>query len=185
MYGLVNKGIEQLICDSYGEQTWEEIKKTAGVEAAGFVSMQPYDDQITYRLVEAASQVLGVPGEEILETFGTHWVIYTVQKGYGEMLNLAGDNFVDFVKNLDELHTRVGLLMPDLDPPSFEVEELGENRLIVRYYSTRRGLTPMIAGLLRGLALRFQVQADIALAAGRSEKADYDEFFIHIRGEEA
>lgn len=38
MYGLVNKAIEGLVCDHYGEETWEKIKAKANVDIDTFIT---------------------------------------------------------------------------------------------------------------------------------------------------
>ena len=77
MYGLVNKAVVDLVVNKFGEDTWVAIKKKAGVDHDLFVSMDAYPDDITYRLVGAASEVLGIPPAAVLEAFGEWWVLYT------------------------------------------------------------------------------------------------------------
>ena len=37
MYGLVNKAFEELVRSRFGEDTWETIKRNAGVDIEAFV----------------------------------------------------------------------------------------------------------------------------------------------------
>lgn len=85
MYGLVNKAIEDLVCSSHGVETWGRIKSKAGVDIEVFVSSEGYPDELTYNLVGAASEVLGISSEEALHAFGEHWVLYSGREGYGEL----------------------------------------------------------------------------------------------------
>lgn len=55
MYGLVNKAIEDMVCKGFGEDVWETIKQKAGIDIEGFISMEAYPDDVTHRLVRAAS----------------------------------------------------------------------------------------------------------------------------------
>ena len=161
MYGLVNKAIHDLVMQEHGEDAWEEIAERADVDSVGFVSMDAYDDDVTYRLVGAASEILEVQASALLEAFGEFWVRYTAREGYGEMLDAAGTDFGAFLANLDGLHVRVGRVMPGLRPPSFAVQELGDDRFRVLYRSDRAGLEPMVVGLLRGLAAKFELDAEV------------------------
>ena len=61
MYGLVNKAVEEMVCMHHGEPAWERIKAQAGIDVDVFMSNEGYPDDVTYRLVGAASAVLGVP----------------------------------------------------------------------------------------------------------------------------
>jgi hypothetical protein len=51
MYGIVNKAIEELVKENFGEEKWELIKIRSGVDVEFFISNEPYDDAITYQLL--------------------------------------------------------------------------------------------------------------------------------------
>ena len=87
MYGLVNRAIEDLVRSRFGDEAWGAICRRAGIERPSFVGMQPYDDAITYGLVGAAAAELQIDAAAVLETFGEHWMTYTVEEGYGETLD--------------------------------------------------------------------------------------------------
>jgi hypothetical protein len=158
MYGLVNKAIQDLICEKFGEDKWMEIKKLSGFEDDFFVGLQSYPDSLTYTLVKNASKVLGADASVVMEAFGEYWILYTASEGYGDMLELAGDNFVDFLNNLDMLHNRVAGIMPGLIPPQFSTRNETSNSIELEYRSQREGLTPMVIGLTRGLCKRFELK---------------------------
>lgn len=178
MYGLVNKAVEDLVKTNFGEETWEKIKAKASVNEATFASMQSYPDNITYNLVGAATEVLGISAAQVLETFGEYWVLYTAQEGYGDMLNMAGKSLPEFLQNLDMLHVRVGNLMPQLQPPSFECEDITDNSLTLHYFSDRPALAPMVVGLLKGLGKRFNTPCEVAIVESRDNGHDHDVFAI-------
>lgn len=182
MYGLVNKAIEDLICQEYGSRVWADIVEGAGHEDEGFVSMAPYPDAITYDLVASAAERLGAPADQLLERFGEFWTLYTASEGYGGLLQAAGRSFGEFLNNLDQLHSRVGLSFPELAPPSFACEDLGEGRYRLRYRSHREGLSPMVRGLVRGLAKRFDlelVRIDVEPVA--RESGEESVFHLQVR----
>ena len=66
MYGLINQGIHDLAVQIGGEDLWREIKTIAGVDIEAFVGMDTYPDDVTYRLVEAASAAMGISPAEVL-----------------------------------------------------------------------------------------------------------------------
>ncbi len=185
MYGLVNRALQDLVCSRFGEDTWETIKRNAGVDIEVFVSMEAYPDDVTYKLVRAASEMLGLAAEEVLNAFGEYWVSYTAKEGYGELLQLAGDTLPAFLQNLDNLHTRVGLIFPRLKPPSFWCTDIREDSLRLHYrpgLDSRAGLAPFVVGLLKALAVRFKTEIEINQTANRSQGADHDEFSITLKG---
>lgn len=151
MYGLVNQAVADLAQTLGGEPLWDRVREGAGLQGASFVAMEPYDDEVTGRLVAAASQALGIPAEEVLRAFGRHWVLFTAQEGYGALLAAMGSTLPELLRNLDAMHARITFTMPQLRPPSFGCEEVGPTRLLLRYRSHREGLAPMVVGLLDGL----------------------------------
>ena len=181
MYGLVNKAIEDLVVSLAGERTWLDIVDRAGVDAATFVSLDSYPDEMTFDLVGAASAVLGMSTEEVLERFGEHWVRYTGREGYGPLMKAYGTDVASFLKNLDALHARVALIMPELNPPSFRIVEEAPGRFLVHYHSSRAGLAPMVTGLLRGIGALFEVDLSIARLDRREDGADHDVFAVTVR----
>lgn len=177
MYGLVNKAIQDLVTDQFGADTWRRIAAKAGFTDGSFLSMESYDDSLTYGLVAAGAEILGQSGEQLLEGFGEFWIKYTASEGYGELLELFGGSFEEFLANLDAMHARVGLSMPHLSPPSFTFEPGDDGTHRLHYRSDRPGLAPMVTGLLRGLAERFRVEVDITHCPPDAE-ADHDVFLI-------
>ena len=157
MYGLVNKAIKDLVCEKFGEDKWQEIKKLSGFEDDFFIGMQTYPDSLTYSLVKNASTVLGAEASVVMEAFGEYWILYTANEGYKEMMELSGENLPEFLNNLDMLHERVSQIMPNLHAPQFNTRNETENSIELEYRSHREGLTPMVVGLLRGLGKRFGV----------------------------
>ncbi|QKQ77132.1 heme NO-binding domain-containing protein [Nostoc sp. TCL240-02] len=178
MYGLVNKAIQDMVCSRFGEETWKQIKHKAEVDVDVFLSMEGYPDYITHKLVKAASVVLSLSPKQIMQAFGEFWVQYTAQEGYGEMMDMSGDTLPEFLENLDNLHARVGVSFPKLQPPSFECTDMEENSLSLHYRSDREGLTPMVIGLIQGLGTRFDTEVHITQTQNRDEGAEHDEFLV-------
>lgn len=155
MYGLVNRAVEELVCTQFGEETWEAIKEKSGIDVEAFVSMESYPDDVTYKLVGAASEILGISAEQVLITFGEYWTLYTAREGYGELLKMSGNSLPEFLLNLDTMHARVGLLYPDLKPPSFQCADMCDDGMTLHYRSHRLGMAPLVVGLLQGLSKMF------------------------------
>lgn len=179
MYGLVNKAIEEMVCQNHGVSTWERIKAEAGVDATGFISNEPYPDDITYGLVAAASKILGAPAEDILKAFGEHWVLHTALESYGPMMRATGTSLRDFLIALPHLHTRVELIYPNLKPPEFACHEVGDTELDLHYWTTRPpGLEPFVEGLLHGLGKMFDTPVEVELREQRSDESDHSVFHV-------
>ena len=178
MYGLVNRGVQQLVENKFGAEAWLAICADAGVPATPFVSMQAYDDAITYRLVGAVCRYTGLPPEQVLELYGEFWVQYTGTQGYGALMAAAGKTLPEFLANLDAMHSRMSATFQDFQPPSFQVEEEGPGRLRLHYWTHREGLLPMVVGLIRGLAVRLGTTVEVSIDRRREDGHDHDELIV-------
>lgn len=178
MYGMVNKAVEDMVCRNYGAPAWERIKEQAGVDIEVFLSNEPYPDEVTYRLVAAASEILRTPAANILEAFGEHWVLHTAQEGYGALMRAAGRSLPEFLTNLPNFHSRVAMIFPELQPPRFECTDITSRSLKLHYFTHRQGLESFVVGLVRGLGKMFGTPVTVDPAAARSRGADHDVFVI-------
>lgn len=173
-----HRAVHELIEGRFGADAWHAIKADAGVDVETFSSLQPYPDDVTYRLVEAASRRLGLTQEALLEGFGEYWVRYTGQHGYGDVLKMSGRTLPAFLQNLDILHARVGRSFRELTPPSFECTDVQEHALLLHYRSHRDGLTPFVIGLIKGLGAMFNTAVHVSVVQQKSAGADHDVFKV-------
>lgn len=178
MYGLVNKAIQELITKEFGEEKWDRIKQIAGVDVDVFISNEGYPDEITYKLVGAAVEVLGIPADQILIVFGEHWILETAAKSYGPMMKSCGDSLKDFLVHLPNFHARVAMIYPHLDPPRFECTDVTEEGLHLHYHTHRPGLTDFVTGLIQGLGKYFKISCTSEVIARKDEGADHDVFAV-------
>lgn len=157
MYGLVNRAIQQMVASHHGEDVWQRIKARADLQDLDFFSTyQAYPDDVTHRLVAAATQELGLSGDQIMQAFGEYWITYTASEGYEQLLESTGETLPEFLDQLDNLHARAAIAFPELQPPSFRCQHSADASMQLEYRSKRRGLAPMVTGLLHGLGKRFQ-----------------------------
>lgn len=178
MYGLVNVAIKDWVIKLYDDETWKKVCQLSAFEDEDFVGMQPYPDGLTYTLVGNVCKVSGLDADTVLEAFGEHWILFTADQGYGDLMNLSGSDFVSFLNNLDMLHVRIGGLMPELAPPQFTTRNHTENSVELEYRSHRSGLLPMLFGLIKGLGKRFDISVTITQIEFKSDGADCDVLLI-------
>lgn len=155
MYGLINNALQSMVVTYHDEGTWKRIHAQSGVAEDVFLTMRRYDDESTFLLVEAASDVLGAPVDDCLAMFGEYWVKHIATKNFQTLMDTTGTSTVSFLQNLNALHDRITSTFLDYVPPEFKIDNLGEDRYQVHYYSQRTGLTPFVTGLLQGLAEHF------------------------------
>ncbi|HIK59312.1 MAG TPA: heme NO-binding protein [Planctomycetes bacterium] len=178
MYGLVNQAVQGMVIAGFGEDAWERIKSEAGIDLEAFVSMESYDDAITYSLVQAGSTILGLSPEAILRAFGEYWVLETAAEGYPELMRAGGNTLPEFIGNLDQLHSRVLMTFPELCPPSFNCKEVDPGELRVAYMSERVGLEFMVIGLLEGLGKHFKTPVEVSMIEAARGPGTPAEFLV-------
>ncbi len=178
MYGIVNKAIQDLITDKFGADEWEAVKEKSGVDVDFFLSNEPYNDDITYKLAGAASEVLGITVGQVLNSFGEWWILKTGKEKYGGLMAAGGSNLKEFLVNLPLFHNRIMLMYPKLTPPEFKVSDVEENSIHVHYHSKREGLQEFVRGLLSGLAIMYHVKANIELMQSRDSGNTHEIFKV-------
>ena len=178
MYGIVNKAIESLVVENFGIEKWKLIKESSGIDVDFFMSNEPYDDDITYKLAGAVSKEMNITVSDVLITFGEYWVLKTGKEKYGSLMEAGGSNLKDFLKNLPSFHNRVMLFYPKLTPPEFKVTHEEERSLHLHYFSKREGLKEFVRGLLQGLGKLYNTPIQIELIEDRDAGADHEVFKV-------
>jgi hypothetical protein len=178
MYGIVNKAIEELVTANFGEEKWEAIKLRSGIDIDYFISSEPYDDEITFKLAQAVSEEMGMTLSAVFIAFGEWWVLKTTKEKYGGLMEAGGDNLKEFLINLPLFHNRVMLIYPKLTPPEFKVSDIGENSINLHYLSKREGLQEFVRGLIQGLGKMYNTPVTIKLIQTRDEGSSHEIFNV-------
>ena len=179
MYGIVNKSIEELVIYNFGINKWEIIKQKSGIDVDFFISNDPYDDAITYKLAAAIAEEINIPLSKVLEDFGEWWIIKTGKEKYGSLLEAGGKNLKEFLINLPNFHNRIMLMYPKLAPPEFSVSDIKENSLNLHYFSKRQGLQDFVKGLLIGLGKLYQTPVNLHLLQSRDDEESHEIFNVN------
>lgn len=178
MYGIVNKAIEELVVANFGIDKWEAVKLHAGVDIDFFISSEPYDDDITFKLAQAISVEMDMTLSAVFIAFGEWWVLKTTTEKYAGLMEAGGDNLRDFLVNLPLFHNRVMLIYPKLTPPEFKVSGITERSINLHYLSKREGLQDFVRGLIQGLGIMYNTPVTINLVQTRDEGSTHEIFNV-------
>ena len=182
MYGMVNNALREFVLERHGDEAWQSIRRTAGLEAdAPFVGMQSYPDALTYGLIGAASDLLAQPVAKLLHELGLTWVGFAARSGHATLIDRSGRTFVEFLQHLDAMHARLTLTLPELRPPTISVSDVTADSLLVHYKSHREGLEPFVVGLLHGLAQRFGNSIEVEQTKSRANTSERATFLVRYR----
>lgn len=151
MYGLVNQAMEDLVRTNFSDQDWHDIKVAAGVENLVFVGDQHYCDELTFKLVHAASEICMQSPEILLRLFGRHWIMFTGREGWHEFFDISSSSVIGFLNQLNRMHDKVRAAMPDAVLPTIVLSET-DNGYELDYISQRAGLSLFFQGIIEGLA---------------------------------
>lgn len=160
MYGMINAGVKSYVVTQLGEEAWILIHKDARVPAE-FDFKANYNDDSTYNLVFAIAKYQKLEPKTVLELIGEHWIEYALSKDYGVIFKNYGKNFRSSLTTLNQMHKRMGTMMPAMIMPYFQVLSDTETEIKLVYTSTRKGLTPLAIGLIRGLGKYFSQPIDV------------------------
>lgn len=178
MYGIVNKAIEELVLANFGEGKWESIKLRSGIEIDYFISSEPYDDDITFKLVQAISQEMRMSLSAVFTAFGEWWILITTKKKYGGLMEAGGNDLKEFLMNLPAFHNRAMLIYPNLTLTEFRVSDITDNSINLHYFSKREGLQDFVRGLIQGLGIMYKTAVTINLTQTRDEGSTHEVFNI-------
>lgn len=155
MHGLINRAIELFVRDTYGQETWGEIAARAELVPPEFEAMLDYPDAVTLTVLAKASEVLGKPGDEVLEDIGTYLVSHPTAEALRRLLRFSGADFTDFLHSLDDLPARARLAVPQLILPPIELQDHDGRRFSVTVGAGRTtgfAYGHVLLGLLRAMA---------------------------------
>lgn len=178
MYGIVNKAIEDLVKENFGEETWQKIRQRSGVDVDFFVGTEAYDDSVTFKLAVAAAEETGMSLANVLIAFGEWWVLRTAKEKYGSLMAAGGASLKEFLMNLPAFHNRIALVYPKLTPPEFRITHVESSSLHVHYFSKREGLQEFVRGLLQGLGILFKTPVTIDLLTTRNAGDNHETFRV-------
>ncbi|XP_039177700.1 guanylate cyclase soluble subunit beta-2-like [Crotalus tigris] len=181
-YGFINSCLKSLLVEKFGEETWEKLKAQVGIEDT-FMTYTVYDDSLTVKLVQEACNMLKMPEEAVLKLFGQYFFNFCKTSGYDKMLRTLGGNLMEFIENLDSLHSYLALSYQKMNAPSFRVERK-DGIMLLHYYSDRKGLCHIVPGIIEAVARDFfdcEVSLEILeqnVEEERTGKKEHVVFFI-------
>ena len=179
MYGLVNKAIKSVVIEHSSENKWKTVCTKSKFDEFDFIGMYSYPDELSMDLISNAAIELNISTDDLLYLIGQYWMTHTAVEGYGDMLNMAGDNFPDFLSNLNMLHHHLHNIMTELKPPSFKVKILSSDTLILTYSTQRFGLISLLLGILDALGKRFNVSVKIEQLDKNAHQIEDTDFKIN------
>ena len=152
MHGLINRSIQSFLCDNYGSEVWSSIMAAADLGFENFETLSKYDRNETDAVLRAASGYLSTSQDMLLEDLGTYLVSHPNMQALRRLLRFGGENFVEFLHSLDELHDRAKLAVPDLILPVLELRDHSSSTFTLSILHNQTGFGHVMVGVLRAMA---------------------------------
>lgn len=151
MKGVVFNLLERLVARDFGEDTWDALLDTSGVDGV-YTSLGSYPDEDLVKLVGAAADAFGMPADDVVVWFGRN-ALPLFAPLYPQLFE-PHRSTRSFVLTLNEIiHPEVRKLYPGADVPEFDFDVRDE--LLVMGYRSPRKMCSFAEGLLLGAADHF------------------------------
>lgn len=149
MKGIVFNLLEELVRRDHGENTWDVLLESAGLDGA-YTSLGSYADEELMKLVAAASGALQVPSETILLWFGRHAMPLLAAK-YPSFFASQSTTRPFLLTLNDIIHPEVRKLYPGAHVPVFDFDTSSPDVLLMGYKSEKQ-LCALAQGFVEGAA---------------------------------
>jgi hypothetical protein len=157
MKGVLFSVVEQVVVNRFGEDTWDTVLERARLDGI-YTSLGDYPDSELMAIVNAISQTLNVPVDDVL-VLGGH-------DGFGVLAShhpslLTGlDRWQDVLVHLEDIiHPEVHKIYAGASAPEFGTTEI-PGGMLVEYRSQRR-LCHLAEGLIRGTGDHFGTPVEV------------------------
>jgi hypothetical protein len=152
MKGIIFNLLEDVVISNHGEDTWDQLLATTGLDGA-YTSLGSYPDEQIQELVGAASRMLGLTSFEVLRWFGQQAIPLLFDRYPGFFSSQPSTRpFVLSVNSI--IHPEVRKVYPGADVPTFEFLQAPNGDLMMGYRSARR-LCALAQGFIEGAATHY------------------------------
>lgn len=176
MHGILFKALKDYVIDSHGDETWQEIRREAGIGSKIYLPVTTYDDDELIELIEATADVTDSTAPQLLEPLGVS-IARQLLDTYGNLVR--GDwSALDLIENTEEhIHTVLRTHNPELTPPELVCDRQNAESVTVRYRSDRQ-LCAVAKGIARGVGAHYEESLSISEVHCMHDGDDYCELVV-------
>lgn len=154
MKGTIIKCLQELVVSRFGKENWHQICELAGFDKRDEIPIiLNVDDAVALELFSNTCSVLNLSFEDAADAFGDYWCNEYAPKIYASVYRNF-KNAREFILGMDKVHLVLTKTLENANPPRFDYEPVGKDKLIVTYKS-QRNLVDVFVGLARGLGRYF------------------------------
>lgn len=177
MKGIVFNILEQMVVETAGLEAWDQILQDVQLESQGiYTAGKSYPDDEVVAIATRASEMLDIPMNDLIKTFGTYLFGKLAQR-YPVFIEQE-TTFFGFLKSVhDVIHVEVRKLYDEPSLPDFRHQQINDNQLLMRYSSPRK-FCMLAEGLIAGAAEHYQVEYTLEHRTCMHADAKHCDFII-------
>lgn len=160
MHGFVMNQLQQFVESTASKGKWFAILEQAELEDAEFYTVTNYPDAQMLALVEAASNILDLSQNEVLESFGTYLgkSLFTTYRPIIDP-ELRTIEFLEHVEG--SMHKVVRARNSQAHPPVLDCQKVGPDEITIGYSSERK-LCAVARGMANGIAEHYGEKIEVS-----------------------
>lgn len=171
MKGIVFSVFNSLVEEKFGLECWDNILNKTNFESDGvYTSVDTYPDMEFIGLVIALSEETKTAVPDLIRSFGQYAFERLIQLNPKFVEGMSIKEFLLSVN--DVVHVEVKKLYPEAILPDFLYEDVTENQLVMKYYSTR-DLPQFAEGLILGAGEYFKTIVEVSYELVEDSKRHY------------
>jgi len=179
MYGLINRGVEEQIASRFRGAAPGAMEASQEFSAFfGFLRQQRYCNGAISPLVDASSDKLTFPHEEVLVSSGEFWVQLVTREHDSNLFDLVGRNLLNCFMNFELRTSQITVISSAARMPSVECTVLRSRSVRAHYGSSPSGLVPVQKGTIEGLGERFGTEPPRVHEKCKDGEDDHDVFSV-------
>jgi predicted Ser/Thr protein kinase len=159
MHGLILVQLQKFAQQTIGPQQWRDALTEAGLSNHTFSTGSVYEDSQAIEQIALASNTLGIPVSEVIESFGVFLSTELVRL-YQRVIKPEWKT-LDIIENTETfIHSAVRAGSPGAVPPVLDAIRISEDELQL-LYSSERKLCQLAIGIIKGLSNHFREVIEI------------------------
>lgn len=173
MKGVIVKCIEELIVSSAGKPIWTQILEKAGFSKHQiFLPGSDVADADVLKIIESTCAITQKSFQEVIDLFGDHWINVYTPRMYGHYFSQL-KSAKELIFKLNDIHVATTRNIEGARPPKFEIEQISDKVLMVKYIS-HRGLIDIYISIVKGMARKFNEKIEIEKISPEFVKLTFD-----------
>ena len=159
MHGIIFNQFFKFVRETQGEDILTEIKKKAGYELKFYDATQSHPDDELVAMLDAASQILNVAKDFLLEEFGK-FIVPDLIKVYSIYIKKEW-RFIDLMSEVENtMHKVIRRTDPEADPPQLKIKRYNNNEILIEYSSPRK-MVALGIGIIKKIAEYYSEEISI------------------------